>query len=138
MLKREKGTQEIRQYSEALKRQVVLEYESGRATVRELLIDYDILTKASIYNWCRKYGKSKRATKVVRVIMKSEKERIRELEKAVADLTLKNRASEALIEVYEEDTELKKKLSSQQLERLKDLKAKLVSIQSGSSVKSSE
>ena len=138
MLKRAQQTQEIRQYSEALKRQVVLEYESGRATVKELLIDYDIQSKGSIYNWRAKYGKGKRATKVVRVIMKSEKERIRDLEKAVADLTLRNRANAALIEVYEEDTELKKKLSSQQLERLKDLKAKLVSIQSGSSVKSSE
>ena len=136
MLKRDKTIRQIRQYSEALKRQVVIEFEAGRATAVELMSDYDIHSKVSIYNWCSKYGKIRRETKVVRVIMKSERERIKELERAVADLTLKNRANEALIEVYEADSELKKKLSMQQLKKLEDLRAKRAAIQCGSSAKS--
>lgn len=128
MLKRSNQMIEVRQYSEALKRQVVQEFAMGRATIKELMIDYDINSKGSIYNWVRKYGKVKKSIKVVRVIMKSEKEKIRELERAVADLTLRNRAYEALVEVYEEDTELKKKLSMEQLKRLEGLKAKHASI----------
>ena len=128
MLKRALEINQIRQYSEALKRQVVVEFEMGRATVRELMADYDVQSKTSIYNWRSKYGKVKRTTKVVRVIMKSERERIRELEKIVADLTLKNVANEALLKVYETDSELKKKLSTEQLKRLEELMAKRAAI----------
>jgi transposase-like protein len=124
MLKRAKEIKQVRLYSEALKMQVVAEFEKGRASAYELMADYDIHSKSSIYNWSRKYGKLKRETKVVRIIMKSEKERIKELEKAVADLTLKNRAYAALIEAYEESEEVKKKLSTQQLKKLEELKTK--------------
>lgn len=129
MLKRDKAIKVRRNYSEALKRQVVLEFEMGRATGRELMVDYGIHSESSIYKWLKKYGKTRRMVKVVRVIMKSEREKIKELEKAVADLTLRNRANEALIEVYEADTELKKKLSTTQLKKLEDLKAKRAAIQ---------
>ena len=128
-MKRDKDIKERRNYSEALKRQVVLGYERGRATGRELMADYGINNPSSIYKWLQKYGKIRRETKVVRVIMKSEREKIKELEKAVADLTLRNRAYEALVEVYEADSELKKKLSTQQLKKLEDLKAKQAAIQ---------
>jgi transposase-like protein len=94
---------EIRRYSEVLKRRVVEEYESGSASVRELMGQYGILCKDSIYLWCKRYGRFKKVTKVVRVIMKSEKERILELERAVADLTLKNRVLETHVRILERE-----------------------------------
>ncbi len=140
MLKREQVTKEIRRYSEAMKRQVVIEYESGCSSTRELLLEYDIKSKASIYLWRKKYGKRSYKTKVVRVIMKSEQERIRELEKMVAELALKNRANELLIRVYEEDygEEIKKKLSTEQLKQVETLKAQIAALPSVSSVKRTE
>ena len=58
------------------------------------MVDYGINIPSSIYKWLQKYGKIRRETKVVRVVVKSEREKIRELEKAVAASTLKNIANE--------------------------------------------
>ena len=137
---RRKTVKVIKRYSEALKRQVVLEYERGESTARELVEQYGIGCARTISHWCVRYGQYQRATKIVRVIMKSEQERIRELERTLADLTLKNRVLEVQLQLWEEEGEkgLKKKLSTEQLKKLESLKAKLVAIQSGSSVKVSE
>jgi len=91
---RRKTVKVVKRYSEALKRQVVLEYERGESTARELVEQYGIGCARTILHWCRRYGQYQRATKIVRVIMKSEQERIRELERTLADLTLKNRVLE--------------------------------------------
>lgn len=137
---RRKGVKVVRRYSEALKRQVVLEYESGESTGRELVEQYAIGCPRTITRWCRRYGQYHRATKIVRVMMKSEQERIRELERTVADLTLENRVLQVQLQLWEEegDKGLKKKLSTEQLKKLESLKAKLAAIQSGSSVDVSE
>ena len=93
----------VKRFSEALKMKVVSEVESGRLTVREAQEEYGISAKNSIYNWQRRYGKHKQQTKIVRVLMKDEREKIRELERALADAVLLNRLYEARWQLEEED-----------------------------------
>ena len=92
----------VRRYSEALKRQVVEEFESGRSSAKEAVEEYGIENKRTVYRWVRKYGRNRTQTKIIRVIMKDEKERIKELEGALAESTIKNRVLEEMLKVYEE------------------------------------
>lgn len=110
-----KGRQTVRvqrQYSEALKRQVVEELERKQVSVAEAQVRYGIPHRATITAWRRKYGTYPVVTKVVRVVMKSEKDRIRELEEALADEKIRNRLLQAELEIWQEmekKGELKKK-----------------------------
>ena len=115
---------EVRQYSEALKMEVVKELDSGNLRIREAMEFYDIPWSRTIYRWLKKYGKDRRETRIVRVIMKSEQERIRTLEKALADKEIELMVLRALNQVYEEDygEDLKKKLSPERLANLEKLK----------------
>ena len=120
------GVNEIRRYSESMKLHVVEEVESGRMSAREASNFYDIGNRRTVYRWVRKYGKSKRRTKVVRVIMKSELERIRELESALSDALLGRRVLMAQLDYYEENVpDIKKKLSSQQLKEFEERQKKI-------------
>ena len=63
--------------------------------------------------------------------MKSEQERIRELEKLVADLQIENRLKTAQIQLWEEEkgeTALKKRLNTQQLKEYEERKKLLESL----------
>lgn len=115
---------EIRRYSEALKIELVKELESGRLTVKEAMEYYDIECRRTIYRWSKKYGRAPKKTRIVRVIMKDEQERIRCLEKALADKELELLATRSLLQVYEEDygESIKKKRSSEQLAKLEKLR----------------
>lgn len=115
---------EVRQYSEALKMEVVKELDSGKLSVKEAMEFYDIAWSRTINRWQKKYGKDRRETRIVRVIMKNEQERIRTLEKALADKEIELMALRALNKVYEEDygEDIKKKLSPEQLANLEKLK----------------
>jgi transposase-like protein len=138
---RRKTVKVVKRYSEALKLQVVEEFERGESRAVELVEHYAIGCPRTVYRWCRKYGRLTRATKIVRVIMKSEKALIKELKETIAELTLENRFNKALWEVYEEDYKLgkvKKKLSTEQLKRLESLKAQLAALGSKNSVVTSE
>ncbi len=53
---RRKTVKVIKRYSEALKRQVVLEYERGESTARELVEQYGIGCARTILHWCRSSG----------------------------------------------------------------------------------
>lgn len=120
------AVKEIRRYSESMKLQVVEEVESGRISAREASVFYDIGNRRTIYRWVSKYGKSKRRTKVVRVIMKSEQERIRELESALSDALLSKRVLMAQLDYYEENVpDIKKKLNSQQLKEFEEGQRKI-------------
>ena len=131
----------LKRYSEALKRHVAAEYERGGMSLLELSEEYGT-SKASIYNWVKRYGKMGRSTKIVRVVMKNEKERIRELEKALADAHLKIIMKDSLLEAYEEEIEanyeeVKKRLSTEQLERLEKARKAYREYRSKDSVKTS-
>ena len=122
----------VKRFSEALKLKVVAEVESGILTVREAQEEYGISAKNSVYKWLRRYGKHHRQTKIVRVVMKDEKEKIRELERALADEVLRNRVLETEVQILEEDfggpEGVKKKLGTERWKELEALKAKYKSL----------
>lgn len=104
---------EVRRYSEALKRAIVSDLEGGALSMSEALEYYGVPCRRTVDRWRQMYGKVHRATKIVRVIMKDEQKRIRDLEKALADATLKNAFLEGAVEYLSENVsaEVKKKLS---------------------------
>jgi len=124
---------EIRRYSEALKLQVVKELDEGCLTVREAMEFYDIPWRRTVNYWRQQYGKNRVKTKVVRVLMKSEQHRIRELEKALADKELELLVAKSFISVFEEDygEEIKKKASPDRLRKLEKLRKQVEPIMKG-------
>lgn len=96
-------------YSTAFKQKVISEIESGKLTIAEARKIYDIKSSPTIYCWLRKYGKNHLINKVVRVEMRDEKDKIKELERqkrklesALAQAHLKNLCLESLLECVEE------------------------------------
>ncbi len=100
-------------YSLAFKQKVISEIESGKLTIGEARKIYDIKSSETLYKWLRKFGKNHLINKVVRIEMKDEKDKIKELERqkqqlesALAQSHLKNLCLEALIECVEEHYEV--------------------------------
>lgn len=96
-------------YSLAFQRKVVSEIEAGRFSVGEARRAYDIRGCGTIPGWLKKLGKHHLLDKVVRIEMKDEKDKLKELERekkqlesALAQEHLKNLCLEALIESAEE------------------------------------
>lgn len=108
----------IRKHSESFRREVVREIESGRASIAETSKEYGV-GKSSIKLWLSEYGRFRPKRSIMEVVMKSEKEKIAELEKALAEAHLKLR-------VYDEMLNQASKLCKM------DLKKKFGSAQSGS------
>ena len=113
----ENGQRVFHRYSLAFKQKVVAEIERGELKIGDAQRIYDIRGNETIQSWIRKLGKNHLLNKVVRIEMKDEKERIKELEKqvkglesALAQSHVKNIALESLIECAEEhyQTDLKK------------------------------
>lgn len=96
-------------YSSAFKQKVVSEVESGELTIAEAQRLYGINGTSTIQAWIRKLGKNHLLNRIVRIEMKDEKDRVKELEKkirslesALANEHVKNIVLESLIEVAEE------------------------------------
>lgn len=118
---------QVVRYSEAFKLQVVSELESGAlGTFNEARGRYGIRGGSTVQGWLRKYGKDHLRSKVIRVQtpkdrdqVKALKQRIKELEKALADTQVKAVLNEAYYEIVCEDhgitdpEEHKKKLSTE-------------------------
>jgi transposase-like protein len=114
--------QEIRNviiYSQAFKQKVLKEIENGKYSISQARMVYDIRGKMTIQKWIKKIGKNELLGKRVRIEMRTELDKIKqlqeekkELEKAVSKLTLKNLALETQIEILEEESGIdsKKKL----------------------------
>ncbi len=103
------GPKKCYRYSLAFKQKVISEIESGHLTIAEARKIYDISGATTLYKWLRKFGKNHLINRVVRIEMKDEKDKIkelerqkRELESALAHEHLKNLCLEALIECVEE------------------------------------
>src|SRR5690606_31290798 len=99
-----------RQYSEAFKRKVVREIERGMLTRVGARRKDGIGGGSTVHGWCCKYGRVGHLG--ARVIVntgrerdesKELKERVRQLEKALADEKLNTMALETLIEVAERE-----------------------------------
>lgn len=103
------GREKFYRYSSAFKQKVVSEIESGKLTVAEAKRVYDINGAHTIAIWLKKFGKNHLLNKVIRIEMKDEQDKIkelarqkRELESALAQTQLKVICLEALIETVEE------------------------------------
>jgi transposase-like protein len=104
-------------YSSAFKQKVISEIESGHLTLAQAKRIYDIKGGDTVQQWLRKYGKSHLLPNVIRVAMKDEKDKLKELERekqklesALANAHLKIVSLEALLESAEEhyDIDFKK------------------------------
>lgn len=105
-------TKTYKKYSEAIKKQVVAEYEQG-SSISELNRKYGITGGMTIKNWIKKYSKEGFRHKYIRVqtieeieqVKKLEK-RIKELEQALGKTTLEKLKLESIIEELEEAYDL--------------------------------
>ena len=99
----------IIRYSTAFKQKVVSEIESGKLTIAKAKKIYDIKGDHTIQYWIKKLGKNHLLSKVVRIEMKDEKDKIKELERqkqqlesALAQAHLKIICLESVIECVDE------------------------------------
>jgi transposase len=99
----------INRYSLAFRQKVVSEIERGELTVAQAQKVYDIHGGHTIQNWIKKFGKNHLLSKVVRIEMKDETDKIkelerqkRELESALAQAHLKIITLESTLECVEE------------------------------------
>jgi transposase-like protein len=108
-------------YSLAFKQKVVSEIESGHLTVAEAKRVYDITHSNTLYRWIRQLGKDHLIKKVIRVEMKDEKDKLkelerknRELESALAQAHIKTIVLESVIESIDDlyGIDAKKKFGS--------------------------
>lgn len=83
-------------FSAEVKAVIVEELESGRISLKEAAVRGHT-TVSRVKLWIEEYGKYKPKRDVVEVVMKSEEDRIAELEKALADAHLKNVVYEEMI-----------------------------------------
>jgi transposase-like protein len=83
-------------YSEDVKRQLVEEIESGRMSIREAASEARAGV-TQVQKWLEEYGRFKPKRDIVEVVMKREKDKITELEKALAEAHLKIRVYDELI-----------------------------------------
>ena len=95
-------------YSEAFRQKVIGEIERGKYRIKEASRLYEV-SYQTIYYWLHKYGKNHLIGKIVKVEMKSELDRLKQLEaekkileSALAQAHLKIITLESTIEVAEE------------------------------------
>jgi transposase-like protein len=117
-----KQQKEIVRYSISFKRKVVGEIEQEGLTFGSARRRYGIKGGATIQRWVRKFGKNHLLNKIVRVEMKGEQDRVKQLEAeikklkmALADATMEKHALQTLIEIVNEHyhTDVKKNLGQQ-------------------------
>lgn len=106
-------------YSISFKQKVVKEIEEEGLTFSQARRRYGIGGGSTLQKWVINFGKNHLVNKVVRVEMKGEKDRVKELEAevkklklALADVVLAKDALESLVTVVNEhyDTDVKKNL----------------------------
>ena len=119
----------IKKYSSAFKLKVVSEIESGKLSMNQAKEIYDIGGNATISKWIKSLGKNHLLSKIVRIEMKDEKdklkelnERVRQLEKLLANSELDNLMNETFLELLAEDhavdlDEFKKKVDKERLNK---------------------
>jgi transposase len=112
-------------YSISFKQKVVQEVEKGASFV-ELRRRYGIKGGNTVQQWVRQFGKNHLLNKIVRVEMKGEKDRVKELEEevkrlklALADATMAKDLLGTLVEVANRHykTDLKKNFGPKSLKK---------------------
>lgn len=116
----------IVRYSISFKQKVVQEIEEEGLSFSEAARRYGIKGGETLQKWVVTFGKNHLLNKIVRVEMKDEKDRVKELEAeikrlklALADAVLAKDALETLVEIVDEhyQTDVKKNLGPQQLSK---------------------
>jgi transposase-like protein len=106
----------VYRYSSCFKEKVVQEVSSG-SSISEVCRRYDIKGGSTVQYWIKKFGRPELLNTVIRVKMRSEEDKIKQLEAenkrlkiALADSVLVRDVLETLIEVADEhyQTDLKK------------------------------
>ena len=83
-------------FSSEVKEAIVADLESGRISLREAAArGHTTVTRVKM--WVDEYGKYKPKRDIVEVVMKSEEDKIAELEKALADAHLKLRVYDEIL-----------------------------------------
>jgi len=105
-------------YSEELKVRIVEEIESGNLSLREAARE-SRTGVTQVQKWLDEYGRFKPKRDIVEVVMKSEKDKISELEKALAEAHLKIRVYDELINQANKryKTDIKKNFGTRPPER---------------------
>jgi transposase len=94
------------QYSESFKKMVVAEFERGYLNKGQLQRKYHIRGNDRILDWCRKFGKLAypgRGMIKGRPMKDPQKQRIKELEKALEEAQLTIKAYEKIISITERE-----------------------------------
>jgi transposase-like protein len=114
-----RGPQLITRYSISFKQKVVTEIEQEGLKISEAARRYGIKGGSTIQAWLKKFGRNQYLNKIVRIEMKGEKDRLKELEEenkrlkiALAEKTMQKDVLETLIEIVNEhyQTDVKKNL----------------------------
>jgi transposase-like protein len=127
----------INRYSLSFKQKVIKEIEEGKLSKSEARKLYGIPGDRTIQNWIKKFGKLHLLNKVVRIELKDEVSKLKQLEKekkalesALAQAHLKLIVYESMLEIAEEEygVDLKKNLkprsSTAAVKEVKDSKGK--------------
>ena len=118
----------IIRYSRAFKLKVVNEIEEGKYSITQARDIYDIGGGDTIHKWIKRLGRNHLISKIVRVEMRGETDKIKELNKkirvlesALANERIKTISLESLMEVAEEryGVEFKKNSSAKGLKEAK-------------------
>ena len=116
-----KVQRKIYRYSSCFKEKVVQEISSG-SSASAVCRKYDIGSCSTVHKWLVKYGRTELINTVIRIKMRSEDDKLKELEAenrrlkiALADATLAKDALETLIEIVDEhyQTDVKKNFGQQ-------------------------
>jgi len=96
-------------YSTAFKLKVISEIESGKYSIAEARRIYDIKGVSTIRYWIKRYGKHHLLNTIIRVQMKDEKDKVKELqdqikalERTLAQSQVENLCLKSLVEVIDE------------------------------------
>ncbi len=97
-----------RHFSQSFKKKVVAEFERGFLNKDQLQVKYGIGGNTTVLKWCRKYGKLHYPEKggLGRPMKDPQKQRIKDLEKQLADAKLKIEAYQKLIEISEAEEKI--------------------------------
>jgi transposase len=118
-------SKETIRYSISFKQKVVREVEKG-ASFGEIRRRYDIKGGNTIQKWVKQFGKDHLLNKIVRIEMKGEKDRVKELEEevkrlkiALAEATMAKDLLGTLVEVANRhyETDLKKNFGQKPLKK---------------------
>jgi transposase-like protein len=95
-------------FSQAFKKKVVAEFERGFLNKDQLQEKYGLRGNSAVLKWCRKYGKLHYAQKgeLGRPMKDPQKQRIKDLEKQLADAKLQIEAYQKLIEISEAEEKI--------------------------------